>query len=145
MPRLPSTSRRKTKKRGGKGGKTGPTLDPEQARHPRRQGLQEMALVSRMNVHGFLSKLPDGRNARRPARQSRQSRDPIIASRLPGTARRKLTADRLIKAYEFLDERTHPMPSGNSTRQRCIFPTGKALIEWQKELSLKIAPGLITQ
>ena len=56
----------------------------------------------------------------------------------------RLTADRLMKAYEFLDKELADA-EWELEASSLVFPTGKAFIEWQKDLSLKIAPGLITQ
>ena len=127
---------------GGKG-KAGPTLDPNKPATLAGKALQEMALVSRMNVHGFLSKLPTGATlvgAR--AKVVKAESDNRVA--IAWDNKTKLTADRLIKAYEFLDmeliDAEWELDASSLT-----FPTGKALIEWQKDLSLKIAPGLITQ
>src|SRR5207249_3019118 len=41
---------------GGRGGRGGPTLDPNKPATLAGKALQEMGLVSRLNVHGFLSK-----------------------------------------------------------------------------------------
>jgi hypothetical protein len=49
-----------------------------------------------------------------------------------------------MKAYEFLDKELADA-EWELEASSLVFPTGKALIEWQKDLSLKIAPGLITQ
>jgi hypothetical protein len=127
---------------GGKG-KTGPALDPNKPATLVGKALQEMALVSRMNVHGFLSKLPAGATlvgAR--AKVVKAETDNRVSVAWDGKT--KLTADRLIKAYEFLDKELADA-EWELDASSLTFPTGKALIEWQKDLSLKIAPGLITQ
>ena len=57
----------------------------------------------------------------------------------------RLTSERLVKAFQFLDGEL-PDAEWELDASSLVFPTGKELIEWQKELSLKIAPGrLITQ
>jgi hypothetical protein len=127
---------------GGKG-KPGPTLDPNKPATLAGKALQEMGLVSRMNVHGFLSKLPAGATlvgAR--AKIVKAESDNRVA--ISWDNKTKLTADRLLKAYEFLDKELTDA-EWELDASSLIFPTGKALIEWQKDLSLKIAPSLITQ
>ena len=102
-----------------------------------------MALVSRMNVHGFLSKLPAGATlvgAR--AKIVKAESDNRVA--ISWDNKTRLTADRLIKAYEVLDQEL-PDAEWELDASSLTFPTGKALIEWQHDLSLKIAAGLITQ
>jgi hypothetical protein len=56
-----------------------------------------------------------------------------------------VTADRLLKAFGFLDGELPDAEWELQSVNAVTFTTGKALIEWQKELSLKIAPNLITQ
>jgi hypothetical protein len=56
----------------------------------------------------------------------------------------KLTAERLMMAFEFLDGELADA-EWELDASSLIFPTGKDLIEWQKEISVKIGPGLITQ
>jgi hypothetical protein len=127
---------------GGKG-KTGPALDPNKPAILAGKALQEMALVSRMNVHGFLSKLPAGATlAGARAKVVKAETDNRVSVAWDGKTR--LTADRLIKAFEFLDKELTDA-EWELDASSLTFPTGKALIEWQKEISLKIAPGLITQ
>jgi len=107
------------------------------------KALQQLGLASRLSVHGFLSKLPAGTTvvgAR--AKVVKAESDNRIAIAWDGKT--KLTADRLMKAYEYLDGELADAEwelDGSSI----IFPTGASLIDWQKELSVKIAPGLITQ
>jgi len=55
-----------------------------------------------------------------------------------------LTTERLIKAFQFLDGEL-PDAEWELEAASLVFPTGKALIEWQKDLSLKITPELIIQ
>jgi hypothetical protein len=128
---------------GGGKGKPGQTLDPNKPATLTGKALQEMALVSRMNVHGFLSKLPAGAalvGAR--AKVVKAESDNRVA--IAWDNKTKLTADRLIKAYEYLDKELADA-EWELDASSLTFPTGKALIEWQKDLSLKIASGLITQ
>lgn len=127
---------------GGKG-KVGPPLDLGKPATLAGKALPEMGLVSRLNVHGFLSKLPAGATvvgAR--AKVVKAESDNRVAIAWDGKTR--LTADRLLKAYEFLDKELSDA-EWELDGSAIIFPTGRALIEWQKDLSLKIAPGLITQ
>ncbi len=126
---------------GGKG--KGPTLDPNKPATLAGKALHEMGLVSRMNVHGFLSKLPAGATLVGPrAKIVKAETDNRVA--ISWDNKTKLTADRLIRAYEFLDKELADA-EWELEASALTFPTGKALIEWQKDLSLKIAPGLITQ
>ena len=60
-------------------------------------------------------------------------------------AKTRLDAGRLLKAYDFLDVELTDAEWELEATGGIVFPTGSALIDWQKELSLKIAPGLITQ
>jgi len=118
-------------------------LDPTKPATLAGKALQEMALVSRMNVHGFLSKLPAGATLVGPrAKIVKAETDNRVA--ISWDNKTRLTADRLMKAYEFLD---HELADAEWELEASslVFPTGKALIERQKDLSLKIAPGLITQ
>ena len=128
---------------GGGKGKPGPTLDPNKPATLAGKALQEMGLVSRMNVHGFLSKLPAGAALVGPrAKIVKAETDNRVA--ISWDNKTRLTADRLMKAYEFLDKELADA-EWELEASSLVFPTGKALIEWQKDLSLKIAPGLITQ
>ncbi len=127
---------------GGKG-RTGPTVDPNKPATLAGKALHEMALVSRMNVYGFLSKLPkDATVVGARAKVVKAETDNRVSVAWDGKT--KLTADRLMKAYEFLDKELTDA-EWELDASSLTFPTGKALIEWQKDLSLKIAPGLITQ
>lgn len=107
------------------------------------KALHEMALVTRPNVHAFLSKLPGGAvvvGAR--AKVVKAESDNRINISWDGKT--KLTPERLLKAFEFLDTELSDAEwelDGSSL----VFATGKSLIEWQKDLSMKIAPSLITQ
>jgi hypothetical protein len=129
---------------GGGKGKPGPTLDPNKPATLAGKALQEMALVSRMNVHGFLSKLPKDATLVGPrAKVVKAETDNHVAVAWDGKTR--VTADRLLNAYKFLDGELPDAEWDLQSVNAVIFSTGKALIEWQKDLSLKIAPGLITQ
>lgn len=128
---------------GGSKGKPGAALDPNKPATLAGKALQEMQLVSRMNVHGFLSKLP-------PEATLVGARAKIVKAETDNRVyvawdgKTKLTAERLLKAYDYLDKELADA-EWELDASSLTFPTGKALIEWQKELSLKIAPGLITQ
>lgn len=126
---------------GGKG--KAATVDPAKPLTLQGKALLEMGLVSRMNVHGFLSKLPkDTTLVGARAKIVKAETDNRVA--IAWDNKTKLTADRLIKAYEFLDKELDDA-EWELEASNVNFPTGKAFIEWQKELSVKIAANLITQ
>jgi hypothetical protein len=127
----------------GDGGKPPAGLDLDKPAMLAGKALQQLGLASRMNVHGFLSKLPPGTTvvgAR--AKVVKAETDNRIAIAWDGKTR--LSSERLIKAYEYLDGELADA-EWEMDATSLVFPTGAALIEWQKELSLKIAPSLITQ
>jgi hypothetical protein len=124
-------------------GKKPPTLDPAKSATLAGKALKDLGLVSRQGVHKFLSKLPTGCVLLGPrAKVVRAESDNRVAVSWDGKSR--LTAERLIKAFEFLDGELADA-EWELDASSLIFPTGKDLIEWQKEISVKIAPGLITQ
>lgn len=127
----------------GDGGKPPAGLDLDKPAMLAGKALQQLGLASRMNVHGFLSKLPPGTTvvgAR--TKVVKAETDNRIAIAWDGKTR--LSSERLIKAYEYLDGELADA-EWELDATSLVFPTGAALIEWQKELSLKIAPSLITQ
>lgn len=133
----------KKSEEGGKG-KSGPTLDPNKPATLAGKALQEMALVCRVNVHSFLSKLPVGATLVGPrAKVVKAETDNHVAVAWDGKTR--VTSERMLDAYKFLDGELPDAEWDLQSVNAVIFPTGKALIEWQKDLSLKIASGLITQ
>ncbi len=108
------------------------------------QAIRSLDLVNRQNVHTFLSKLPVGSvivGAR--AKSVKAETDNRVA--IVWDAKTRLDAGRLLKAYDFLDAELTDAEWELEATGGIVFPTGSALIDWQKELSLKIAPGLITQ
>lgn len=128
---------------GDGGGKDGPILDPDKPATLAGKALQALGLVSRQTVHSFLSKLPIGTvllGGR--AKVVKAESDNRVAVSWDGKTR--LSSERMVKAFQFLDGEL-PDAEWELDASSLIFPTGRALIEWQKELSLKIAPGLITQ
>jgi len=128
---------------GGGGGKRGPTIDLEKPVSLAGKALQELGLVSRLGVHSFLSKLPADSVLVGPrAKAVKAESDNRVAVSWDGKTR--LSADRLLTAYKFLDGELDDA-EWELDGSALIIPTGKAFIEWQKDLSLKIAPGLITQ
>ncbi len=126
-------------------GKTkAPALDPSKPATLAGKALQEMALVSRLNVHGFLSKLPAGTLLVGPrAKVVKAETDNHVAVAWDGKTR--VSPERLLNAYNFLDGELSDAEWDLQNVNAVIFPTGKSLIEWQKELSVKIAANLITQ
>jgi Protein of unknown function (DUF499) len=127
------------------GGQQGgsPSLDQDKPAILSGKALQELGLVSRLNVHGFLGKLPAGSVLVGPrARVVKAESDNRVA--VSWDSKTRLTSERLIKAYEFLDGELSDA-EWELDASSLIFPTGRALIEWQKEVSVKIAPNLITQ
>jgi hypothetical protein len=131
---------------GGEGegdGKKPPTLDPNAPATLAGKALKDFGLVSRQGVHKFLSKLPAGCTLTGPrAKVVKAESDNRVAVSWDGKS--KLTAERLMKAFEFLDGELADA-EWELDASSLVFPTGKDLIEWQKEISVKIAPGLITQ
>ena len=128
---------------GGDGGNGGPTLDPDKPAILAGKAMHTLGLVSRPGVHDFLSKLPAGCvlvGGR--AKIVKAESDNRVAVSWDNKTR--LTSERLLRAFQFLDGEL-PDAEWELDASSLVFPTGKALIEWQKELSLKIAPGLITQ
>ena len=125
------------------GGGEKPTLDPDKPATLAGRALKDLGLVSRKSVHEFLSKLPTGCVLVGPrAKIVKAESDNRVAVSWDGKTH--LTSDRMMHAYEFLDGEL-PDAEWELDAASLIFPTGKDLIEWQKELSLKIALGLITQ
>ena len=125
------------------GGDEGPALDPDKPATLAGKALKELGLVSRKSVHSFLSKLPPGCVLVGPrSKIVKAESDNRVAVSWDGKTH--LTADRLMHAFEFLDGEL-PDAEWELDAASLIFPVGKDLIEWQKELSLKIALGLITQ
>ena len=119
------------------------TLDPSKPTTLRGVALRGMGLVSRLNVHGFLSKLPAGTTvsgARAIVVKAQSDNRVSIA----WDNKTKLTAERLIKAYEFLDKELTDA-EWELEAASVHFLTGKDMIEWQKALSLGIAANLVTQ
>ncbi len=57
----------------------------------------------------------------------------------------KADPERLLKAYEFLDSELSDAEWELEATGSVLFSTGRALVDWQKENSIKISPGLITQ
>lgn len=131
------------KDEGRGGGKRGPAIDLEKPVTLAGKALHELQLVSRLGVHSFLSKLPaDSLLVGPRTKVVKAESDNRVAVAWDGKT--KLTADRLLNAYKFLDGELDDA-EWELDGSALIFPTGKAFIEWQKELSLKISPSLITQ
>jgi len=125
------------------GGGNGPVLDPNKPATLSGKALKELGLVSRKSVHGFLSKLPSGCMIVGPRAKAVKAESDNRAY-VGWDGKTLLSSDRLMNAYEFLDGELTDS-EWELDASSLIFPTGKALIEWQKEVSLKIAMGLITQ
>jgi hypothetical protein len=105
---------------------------------------RQLGLASRMAVHGFLSKLPAGTliiGARAKVIKSETDNHVAVA----WDSKLRVSPGIVLAAFEHLDTLL-PEAEWDLQQASClIFPTGAALIEWQKELSVKIAPSLITQ
>ena len=128
---------------GGDGGESGPTLDPDKPATLAGKALKDLGLLSRKGVHDFLSKLPDGCVVVGPrAKAVKAESDNRVSVAWDGKT--KLTSDRMLHAYEFLDGELADA-EWELDASSLVFPTGRDLIEWQKEQSVKIASGLITQ
>lgn len=124
------------------GGRT--PLDLDKPATLSSRALPAFDLVSRLNVHGFLGKLPAGTvlvGAR--AKVVKAESDNRVAIMWDNKTR--LESERLIQAYEYLDGELPDAEWELEATGGIIFPSGRAVIEWQKEVSAKIAPGLITQ
>jgi len=103
-----------------------------------------MSLSTRLEVHGFLTKLPAGTTitgAR--AKVVKATTDNRIYVTWDGKT--KADPERLLKAYEFLDSELSDAEWELEATGGVLFSTGRALVDWQKENSIKISPGLITQ
>ena len=60
-------------------------------------------------------------------------------------AKTRLEPDKVLRAFDFLDAQLPDAEWELEATGGIVFPTGRALIEWQKENSIKIAPNLVTQ
>lgn len=119
-------------------------LDPDKPATLASQALRQMLLSTRLEVHGFLSKLPAGTmvsGAR--AKVVKAETDNRVAVSWDGKTR--LSAERLLKAYEFLDSELSDAEWELEATGGVVFAAGRDVVEWQKENSIKIAPGLINQ
>lgn len=107
------------------------------------QALRQMSLSTRLEVHGFLTKLPAGTTitgAR--TKVVKAATDNRIYVTWDGKT--KADPERLLKAYEFLDSELSDAEWELEATGGVLFSTGRALVDWQKENSIKIAPRLIT-
>lgn len=121
-----------------------PTLDPNKPVTLAGKALQQMGLASRKNVHDFLSKLPAGTLLVGPrAKVVKAETDNHVAVAWDGKTR--VTPARLLEAYKFLDGELPEAEWDLQSVNTVVFPSGNATIEWQKNNSIKLAPGLITQ
>lgn len=124
--------------------KPGSGLDLEKPVTLSGLALRQMPLATRLGVHGFLNKLPSGTvvsGAR--AKVVKAATDNRI--NLAWDNKTKLSPERLLKAYEFLDSELGDAEWELESTGGVIFPTGRDLIDWQKENSIKIEQGFITQ
>jgi hypothetical protein len=134
----------KEKKSGGEEDPVPSSLDLEKPASLASGALRSLDLVSRLNVHSFLTKLPQGAvlvGSR--AKSVKAETDNRVA--LVWDAKTRLEADRILKAFDFLDGQLPDAEWELEATGGVIFPSGRALIEWQKDNSIKIAPGLVTQ
>lgn len=108
------------------------------------QALRQMSISTRLEVHGFLTKLPAGTTITGTrAKVVKAATDNRIA--LAWDGKTPISPERLLKAYEFLDSELSDAEWELEATGGVLFSTGRALVDWQKENSIKIAPGLITQ
>jgi hypothetical protein len=108
------------------------------------QALRHMSLATRLEVHGFLSKLPSGTTitgAR--AKVVKAATDNRI--NLAWDNKTKLSPERLLKAYDFLDSELNDAEWELEATGGVVFASGRDLVDWQTDNSIKIAQGLITQ
>jgi hypothetical protein len=108
------------------------------------QALRQMSLSTRLEVHGFLTKLPAGTTligAR--AKVVKAATDTRIY--LTWDGKTPISPERLLKAYEFLDSELNDAEWELEATGGVVFTSGRDLVEWQKDNSIKIAQGLITQ
>ena len=106
--------------------------------------LRSMDLVSRLNVHGFLTRLPNGSLlAGCRAKTVKAETDNRVA--ISWDAKTRLEPDKVLRSFDFLDTQLPDAEWELEATGGIVFPTGRALIEWQKDNSIKIAPNLVTQ
>ena len=128
----------------GDGDKPITGLDPNKPATLAGRALRDMGVATRLGVYGFLSKLPAGTTvcgAR--AKVVKAETDNRIAIAWDGKTR--LTAERLLKAYEYLDSELADAEWELEATGGIVFASGRDVIDWQKHNSVKISPGLITQ
>ena len=107
------------------------------------KALKDLGLVSRKKVHGFLTKLPSECLIVGPrAKAVKTETDNRVYVAWDGKT--KIPPKQLLNAYSFLDGEL-PDAEWELDAASIVFPSGRSLIEWQKEESVKIAMGLITQ
>lgn len=119
-------------------------LDPEKPATLAGRALRDMGLATRLGVHGFLSKLPAGTcvcGAR--TKVVKAETDNRIAIAWDGKT--QLSAERLLKAYEYLDSELPDAEWELESTGGIVFASGRDVVDWQKQNSIKIASGLITQ
>jgi hypothetical protein len=128
----------------GDGSKPITGLDPNKPATLAGRALRDMGLATRLGVHGFLSKLPAGTavcGAR--AKVVKAETDNRIYVTWDGKT--QLSAERLLKAYEYLDSELTDAEWELEATGGIVFTSGSVVVDWQKQNSVKIAPCLITQ
>lgn len=128
----------------GDGDKPVTGLDPDKPATLAGRALRDMGLATRIGVHGFLSKLPAGtRVCGARAKVVKAETDNRINIAWDGKTH--LTAERLLKAYEYLDSELADAEWELEATGGVVFASGRDVVDWQRQNSIKIAPGLITQ
>ena len=128
----------------GDGSKPPAGLDLEKPATLNGKALGQLGLATRLNVHGFLSKLPsDTMVVGVRAKVVKAESDNHVAVAWDGKLR--VSAASVLQAFEFLDGQLPDAEWDLQNVSAIVFPTGAALIGWQNDLSLKIASSFITQ
>jgi hypothetical protein len=119
------------------------SLDLEKPAILTGKALKEFGLVTRKGVHAFLSDLPAGTVITGPrAKVIKTESDNRVA--ISWDSKLKLTEEQLLRAFEFLDVELADA-EWELEASSIVFPTGKAIVQWQAKQSKKISPTLITQ
>jgi hypothetical protein len=124
-----------------KGGQSTPTLDPTLPATVNGKGFS--AYVTRSATYQFLSKLPDeARLQKVQAKVSLAATDTTVT--LTWDAKTQLAPAQVREAFEFLDKQVDDGEWWLRFEQ-LHFASGKSLLQWQVDASIKVDPGQITQ
>jgi uncharacterized protein YbaA (DUF1428 family) len=119
------------------------SLDMEKPATLTGKALKEFGLVTRKGVHAFLSNLPAGTVITGPrAKVIKAESDNRVA--ISWDNKLKLTDEQLLRAFEFLDVELADA-EWELEASSIVFPSGKAIVQWQAKQSTKISLTLITQ